>query len=81
MPQATRELRERWDIADGPVIAYLAAKGFKYTQKWEWLKPTKNHQCTQAEISAILFLIQEWDWGGLVPDSEWDEWTVPGMKQ
>ncbi len=61
MPQATDELRARWDIEDGPVWAYLKAKGFA-EDRFVILRPSLEHELTDAETSAISFLIQEWDW-------------------
>lgn len=66
MPQATAELQKRWDIDCGPVIAYLEAKGFRRAKGGMWIKPSPDHELTEAETSAIVFLIQEWDFGGIM---------------
>ena len=67
MPQAPDELQNRWDIDDAPVIAYLRAKGFVLLKNWCWQKPDPAHELTEAERSAIDFLILEWDFGGIEP--------------
>ena len=67
MPQASDELRKRWDVGDGPVIAYLKAKGFTLLPNYHWRKPSPDHEVTEAEWSAMDFLVEEWDFGGLAP--------------
>ena len=70
MPQATSELTEKWDgPSDEKAIAHLRSKGFRYTKHWEWIPPV-DYRPTEEDVSAIMFLIQEWDWGGLAPEAE-----------
>lgn len=64
MPQASDDQRADWGIDDGPVIAYLKAAGYRLERDWSWTAP-KDHEPTRNELSAIRFLIYEWDFGGL----------------
>lgn len=70
MPQASQELREEW-MADGiasdeKAMQYLKAAGYRLTRQWFWIKPTPAHSPTDKEWSAICFLVDEWDFGGIV---------------
>lgn len=66
MPQASDEQRADWGIDSHPPQAYLRAAGYRLTGGWEWIKPEPDHEPTNNEISAINFLIDEWDYGGLI---------------
>ena len=74
MPQASEELRdmmrERFGTIDshGPE-KYLKDRGYLLSKNWLWkhpLKPTYDDM-TREEFECLLFLIHEWDYGGLVP--------------
>jgi hypothetical protein len=65
MPQASDEQRAEWGIDDAPVIAFLRTQGYELTRHWTWIAPTPNHVPSEKEWSAIYFLIDEWDFGGL----------------
>lgn len=75
MPQATAELqqlmKERFGdpISDAGPIKFLEDAGYKLMRGWQWepktgVKVLKD--MTQPEWECLLFLIQEWDFGGLV---------------
>lgn len=77
MPQATEELRDEMrrlfndsiDIS-GP-IKYLENAGYILQRNWLWKpKPdvTSYEQMTQDEYLCMAFLVQEWDFGGLLKD-------------
>lgn len=66
MPQASDEMRALWGIDDYPPTAYLKAAGFTLNRDWTWTPPAPDHELTGNERSAIRFLIDEWDFGGLV---------------
>ena len=74
MPQATGEdhaLMELWfgdPILDHGPIEYLKSHGFMLTPQWEWLPPVPHHSVSCYEWRCVLFLIREWDFGGLVED-------------
>ena len=72
MPQATDELRAQWDGPDdSKARTYLAQRGFRLTESWEWIPP-KGQEVTDEDLSAIDFMVQEWDFGGLKQFSEVD---------
>lgn len=64
MPTASDELRAEWPGWDSEAIAYLESKGYTYSRdgSWSWTKPTPNHRPTKREVSAMQYLIDEWDW-------------------
>lgn len=65
MPQDTQELFERWD---GPeetkAIEHLEARGYVLTRDFRWVVP-EGLSPSEDDLSAISFLIQEWDYGGI----------------
>ena len=65
MPQSSRELRERWN---GPqeetALSHLIGAGYDLTPRWTWIAP-EGRTPTDDDMSAIRFLIEEWDFGGL----------------
>lgn len=67
MPQATRELRARWD---GPgfekALDFLRERGYRLTGDWCWVPPTNSPTIPEDEESAIQFMIEEWDYGGWI---------------
>ena len=71
MPQATATLRKTMDryfgdgISDAGPIAFLKRQGYTLSEGWEWLKPTPTHKPTVKEMLCIMFLIEEWDFGGI----------------
>ena len=64
MPQATKELQDKWKD-DSIAIDYLQKRGFILRKDWQWFKP-KSVVITDEDMSAIMYLIQEWDFGGLI---------------
>jgi hypothetical protein len=57
-------------ISDAGPMKFLTDAGYKLTRQWEWLpKPgvMKLDDMTQDEYDCLLFLIWEWDFGGLAP--------------
>ena len=36
------------------------------TEHFHWIKPSKDYALTQDDCDAIMFLFNEWDWGGIV---------------
>lgn len=68
MPQTTPEHAARWPGMDHEAISFLEGNGYKLLCGWNWVKPTPEHDPSDREIDAILYLIQEWDFGGLVPE-------------
>jgi len=73
MPQASdenRELMNKWfnSIEDYHPVKFLKSHGFILTNKWQWIPPVPYHSISCYELSCILFLIDEWDFGGLIND-------------
>jgi hypothetical protein len=69
MPQASDELRAAWrhgEEGGGDAAAehYLRAAGYLLTPSWEWEAPLGRIP-TDRDLSAIDYLIEEWDYGGL----------------
>ena len=42
---------------------YLEAQGFVLGRDWCWRHP-ENREATEKEADAIIYLIEEWDFGG-----------------
>lgn len=63
-------MSDRWD---GPsaekALAFLAERGYVETREWEWRLPTPDHEPTEEELSAIFFMQDEWDYGGISRES------------
>lgn len=68
MPQTTPERAARWPGMDEEAIGYLRGRGFKLRRDWFWEKPTPDYELGDREIDAIRYLIEEWDFGGIVND-------------
>lgn len=66
MPQTSDERRARWPGWDSEAIAFLDERGFHYTGNWEWTLPTTFYVLSEREEDAIIYLIEEFDWDGLV---------------
>lgn len=70
MPQASSEDREWAEQKFGSIDNYtiekwLVEQGFTLNRDWTWVPPRPYPQLTQDEKRAIVFLIDEWDYGGL----------------
>lgn len=61
MPQSTPERRARWGISEAKAIEHLESRGYTLTPDFRWRAPTDPP--TEEDIDAILFLIEEWDFG------------------
>lgn len=67
MPQTTPERAARWPGMAEEAIAYLEAQGFRLGHDWFWTHP-ENRQLTEKEKDAIIYLIEEFDFGEYVHD-------------
>jgi hypothetical protein len=71
MPSASNELRAKitsrfGSLDDGNVIKYLESKGWTLDRNWTWSKPGQNLQSMpDDEYECVLFLVREWDFGGV----------------
>lgn len=69
MPQASSEQRAEWSGPDeSTAVKYLQDAGYRQTRGWRWRLPNPDHTPTAKELSAIQFLMDEWDMGGIVPE-------------
>lgn len=58
------EEKVQWGPTPDVAIAHLSSRGFKLSTGWCWLAP-KGYQPDVKDLSAIGFLIAEWDFGGV----------------
>lgn len=74
MPTASNELRRIWHnvvsknvpyAGDHLAMTHLERKGWRLKKDWTWITPHATYVPTAADISAIMYLIQEWDFGGI----------------
>lgn len=67
MPQATDELRAEWNgPEDATAMQFLKEAGFTLQRDWTWKREGATWEnITDKERSAMTFLFQEWDFGGL----------------
>lgn len=72
MPQARKELVERWGGEDGigedKAVNYLIRQGWKEVGFGLWRSPVEYFELMTAEKEALEFLIDEWDhaYGGKI---------------
>jgi hypothetical protein len=72
MPQASDELRAEMDRrfgdsidSQGP-IKFLRERGWTLNRDWTWSKPGMTlGNMPRDEFECVLFLIHEWDFGGV----------------
>lgn len=73
MPQASDELRalmKDWfgdDIDTSGPIRALTLRGYTLGEDFVWDPPTKSHTISWVEYQLIVFLMDEWDFGGIRP--------------
>jgi hypothetical protein len=68
VPQASDELRARWgEQVGGNPIAFLTDRGFLLTREFTWVLPAGRTEVDEDEASAITYLVDEWDFGGIEP--------------
>lgn len=79
MPSASDELREKMrvrfgdPIDEGGPMKFLQDAGYVLTREWTWKpKPgvTDLEGMTKEEYDCLLFLVHEWDFGGLATDTQ-----------
>lgn len=46
---------------------HLKIRGYTLTQHWFWIKPPGLDEPSEDDWSAICYLCDEWDYGGLIP--------------
>ncbi len=65
MPQTTPDRAARWPGMDQEAMDFLRSRGFRLLRNWTWLAPA-GHNPDDKEKDAIMYLIEEWDFGGWV---------------
>lgn len=66
MPQASQELRTKWNGPDeDTAMGHLNLAGLYLTNGWQWQVP-QGYKLTDDDWSAISFLVEEWDFGGAI---------------
>lgn len=67
MPQADNVLRIKWAGPDDTkALNHLLEAGYVMTEWWTWVVPA-GREPTDDDMSAVQFLIDEWDFDGLEP--------------
>lgn len=76
MPTAPDDLRDKMIKWFGNIdlfgpVAFLRSRGYTLTEDWYWQLPVPAHTISKEEFECMIFLQQEWDYGGLefVPPS------------
>lgn len=64
MPQARPDLQAKF-ADDSEALDVLEGAGFVLLPDWTWRGPEGRQPCIE-ELDAIEYLIEEWDYGGLV---------------
>jgi len=50
---------------DGQAITYLESRGFVLGDNWCWFLPKPGHVLSRRERDAVIYLVEEFDWGGV----------------
>ena len=69
MPQTTPERRARWPGGDQQAMKYLRSRGYVLQKNWLWAAPP-GHTHSSKDVDALDYLIEEWDFGGVVESAE-----------
>ena len=75
MPSSTPERQDRWH-SDDYAMRFLKAHGYVLNKDWTW-SMVPGHKPTWLETDAIIYLIEEWDFGGLLTEGEPSRWPMP----
>lgn len=70
MPTASDDLRDKmmkWfgSIDLGGPEQFMLSRGYTLTKDWFWIPPVPYHTISKEEFECMIFLQQEWDYGGL----------------
>lgn len=68
-PQSTPERRARWKN-DANAIRFLESMGYRLTEGFEWILPSRHHVVRDDEADAIQYLMEEYDFGTFAPGQE-----------
>ena len=64
MPESTPERRATWH-SDDVAMRFLTAHGLMLDSTWCWFSHD-DRRLTDDEADAVLYLIEEWDFGGYI---------------
>lgn len=85
MPSTTDERAARWPGMDAQATIHLEGRGFILSRdgRWEWSHPNPEHHVSARDLDAMIYLIQEWDFGNLGDFRFWEkpEFTEADMDQ
>lgn len=62
MPQSTPERRARWGMSEDKAEKYLLDAGYSI-HRFVMSPPSADHVITETEEDAVLYLLEEWDYG------------------
>lgn len=79
MPSTSPERQARWPGMDTQAIEYLESRGYKLTRDWCWLAPRR--EMIEREEDAIIYLIEEFDYGPVIDSLEGREMVRPAKEQ
>lgn len=68
MPSAAPELQAQWPGGDNEAMGHLENSGYRLTREWTWIPPKADYAATDRDLSAINYLVDEWDFGGVETD-------------
>lgn len=77
MPSTTPELAAKFPDGDQEAMSVLRSGGYVLTRRWEWYHPL-DKEPTERERDAIIYLIEEWDFDGLINSNEAAPAQPPG---
>lgn len=66
MPSTTPLRQDRWPGGDSQAIEFLTRNGYTLNREWTWNAPKPHRPTTPMERDALIYLIEEWDFGGLL---------------
>lgn len=55
-----------WPTSENDAVVFLKSRQFVLRHDLSWIKPA-GHILTQREVDAIIYLVQNCSYGGLVP--------------
>lgn len=71
LPSTTPERAARWPGGDEEALRFLKDAGFELGKDWNWRHPDdvpwRSRDLTEREADAMIYLQEEWDYGGYVP--------------
>lgn len=53
-------------LDENRVIKWLEERKYVLRDDWHWTPPAPDHVVTDDEDTAITWLMQEWDFGGVI---------------